>query len=466
MRFDFDLIAVGGGAAGLVASGMAALLGAKAALIEEHKLGGDCTWTGCVPSKTLLRAAKAAHEARNSGQFGIECGETRVNFPRVMEHVRKVREHVYRDSDSPERFEKLGVRVIEERARFTDAHTVELSSGRRLTSKYFVIATGARPREPRFRAPVLTSENLFELAELPARLAVIGAGPVGIEMAQAFRRLGSEVTVIAPGEHVLQRDDAELADIVQRRLESDGVAFRLGRRAVDWDGVRVQLDDGSAVECDQVLAAVGREPRVEELGLDAAGVRFSERGVETDDGCVTSRRHIFASGDVTGRSQFTHMAEHMSKVAVWNALLKWPRKIEDRHAVWCTYSEPELAWLGASETALRALGVAHEVFRFPYERLDRAVTDSAGEGLVKVVADRSGRVLGAGIAGAQAGEMIGEWAVAMKAGLKMKDVSAAIHPYPTYAMGNRQAADLWTRKMAGGWELRLIGKLMGWRGRG
>jgi len=472
MAYDYDMIVIGGGAAGLVAAGMSALLGAKTAIIEEHKLGGDCTWAGCIPSKTLLRAAKAAHEMRTAGRFGLIPAAPDVPFSLVMERVRTVRQHVYEDADAPPNMEKLGVEVIVASARFIDPHTVEIrgrsGEGRRVTSRYFVIATGSRPKAPDFAVPCLSNETLFELTSQPKRLLVIGGGPVGTEMAQAFQRLGSSVTVVAPGGHILPRDDPEQAAILQQRLAGEGVSCILGRKVEaldrDADGLIAKVDDGRLVRCDAALAAIGRQPNVTNLGLENAGVIVGKKGVEVDNHCRTSQKHIYACGDVTGRYQFTHMAEHMSKTAVTNAILRWPAKLDDKHVVWCTFTEPELARLGESEEDLRKRQAKCSVYRFPFTKLDRAITEGETTGEVKVFADSSGRILGASILGVNAGEMIAGYALAMRNGLRLAQISGTIHPYPTYVLGNRRAADQWYTKQLDSPLLGLLGRVFGYRG--
>jgi len=434
------MIVIGGGAAGLTAAGMSSLLGAKTALIERHRLGGDCTWTGCIPSKSLIHASKIPTP----------------DFVSVMERVRTIRRRVYEEADSPPNMERLGVEVIPDEARFTDSHTVELASGRRLTSRYFVIATGSRPRTLAAPVPVYTNETIFEINALPARLAVIGAGPVGIELAQAFRRLGSEVTVIGSSTSILPRDDAELTAILRSTLESEGIRFQLGQ-TLD--------DDLSATEADAVLAAIGREPVTDGLQLEKAAIAFDPDGIRIDRHCRTSRRHIYAVGDVTGRFLFTHMAEHMAKVAVTNAILHWPRKLDSAHVAWCTFTDPELAHVGASEDDLKKDRTRFDVYRFPFSRLDRALTDDATTGMVKIMAAPTGRILGASILGARAGELISEVALAMKHEVGLGQFADTIHPYPTYSLAVRRAAEEWQLRRLTRRSVGLLQTVFRYRGR-
>lgn len=461
MIYEYDMIVIGGGAAGLTAAGMSALLGARTALVEKDRLGGDCTWTGCIPSKTLLRAGRVAYLMRTADRFGLAAAEPQVDFRRVMDHVRETRRQIYEAADAPPHLEKLGVEVIAGNAQFVDDHTVEAGS-RRLTSRFFVIATGSRPRTGEFAETPLTNETIFELQRQPKRLVIMGAGPVGIEMAQAFQRLGSAVTVVAAEDRILPRDDEAHARQLQNILEREGVTFVRRQKVAKLekrDGVLAAiLENGAAVPCDAALAAMGREPVTGGLRLGNAGVDADKTGIPVDSRCRTSQRHIFAAGDVTGRFQFTHMAEHMAKIAVTNAILRWPKKLDYRRVVWSTFTEPELAHLGESEEQLHKQNRKFDVFRFAFSELDRAVTDNKLEGEVKVFAGRSGRILGASILGTHAGELITEYALAMRHGIRLGQIADTIHPYPTYMLANRRAADKFTAK-------NLDSPLLGWLSR-
>ncbi|MBI4907285.1 MAG: FAD-dependent oxidoreductase [Acidobacteria bacterium] len=449
MSYTYDMLVIGGGAAGLTAAGMSAVLGAKTVLIEANLLGGDCTWHGCVPSKSLLKAAKIAHELRHASRYGLTATPNEHDLGRVMARVKAIRQHVYEDADAPPHFEKLGVEVIMGQARFISPHTVEVSNGgsaQHLSAKRFVIATGTAPR--RLEIPgsqdvkLLTNETIFDLDQLPKRLLVIGAGPIGVEMAQAFHRLGSDVTVVTSSGRILPRDDAELSTLLLEHLRGEGIRILLNTEIKAFDRGAAISTDGERLSADAVLVAVGRTPNVGSLNLPAAGVQFNNKGVVVDSRCRSSARHVYAAGDVAGRYLFTHMAEHMAKIAVTNALLRFPSSIDERHVPWTTFSDPELAHVGRNEDDLRRDGVRYSVFRFPYSQLDRAITDSETTGLIKVLANRWGRILGVTILGAHAGELIGEYAVAMKNGIRLDKVSSTIHPYPTFGMGNRRAADL------------------------
>jgi pyruvate/2-oxoglutarate dehydrogenase complex dihydrolipoamide dehydrogenase (E3) component len=472
MNYQYDMIVIGGGAAGLTAAGMSALLGAKTALIEQHRLGGECTWTGCVPSKTLLRASKALHQMKTAERFGLPPIDLQLDFSRVMDHVRLTRQTIYEQADAPPNLENLGVEVIRNTARFRDPHTIEIgessSNSRSLTSRYFVVATGSRPKTADFSERVLTNETIFELKSQPKRLLIIGAGPVGIEMAQAFCRLGSKVTVISEGDRILPRDDPEQARQLQDYLSTEGIAFVFRQKVVALDaredGWNAALEHGRILACDAALAAMGREPSIAGLRLNNAGVRSGVDGIEVDRHARTSQHHIYAAGDVTGRYRFTHMAEHMSKVAVTNAILRWPQKLDERHVVWATYTDPELAHLAASEQQLRESRKKYTTYRFPFTSLDRAITDGDTRGEVKVFADHHGRILGVSILGVHAGEMISEFALAMRNDLRLPQVANTIHPYPTYLLGNRRAADRFVAKQLDSPLLGILGRVLRYRG--
>ena len=458
MKTTHDLVVIGGGAAGLTAAGFGASLGASTVMIERERLGGDCTWTGCIPSKTLLKAARVANQAANASRYGLADTPVPVDFAALMRHVRGVRERVYEEADAPPVFEALGVDVRLGRARFVDAHTVEVTaeSGavERVSGTKIVIATGARPAVPDIpgldAAPFLTSDTLFEITDQPRHLAILGGGPIGVEMAQAFRRLGSEVTLVEHGGRILKQDDPELAGMLCSVLGAEGVRFRLRTDVVraerDGAGVALTLRENgreARLAADALLVAVGRQPNVAGLGLDAAGVAYSGDGIAVDARGRTNVRHIYAAGDVTGQYALTHMSEHTAKTAVGNALLRLRSTVDADHVPWATYTDPELAHVGATAAGLDAAGTRYRTYRFPYGKLDRAITDGETTGLIAIHATRGGRILGASVLGARAGDLIGELAVAMRTGVSMRALSDTVHPYPTYGLGVRRAADQW-----------------------
>jgi pyruvate/2-oxoglutarate dehydrogenase complex dihydrolipoamide dehydrogenase (E3) component len=482
MATDFDMVVIGGGAAGLTAAGISASLGAKTALIEEHKLGGDCTWTGCVPSKALLKAAGVANSIRTASRHGLHAREPLFDFSTVMDRMHEIQNAVYEEADAPPVYEKLGIEVMAWKAQFANRNEVQVifPSGTRhqITSRFFVIATGGRPAVPPIEGlaetPYLTSESIFSIQELPPRMIVLGAGPVGIEMSQAFSRLGSQVTVLDSGPHILRRDDAELTEILRQRLSAEGVRFMLGCAVekIQYDGTTIRAtfrpEAAAAPETvvgDSLLVAAGRRANIDGLNLPAAGVRTGPNGITVDRHCRTSARNIFACGDVTGLYQFTHMSEHMAKVAVTTALLRFPMSMDTANVPWCTYTEPELAHVGASENDLQNRKQRYAVYRFPFSKIDRAVTDSETTGMVKVLArEFDGRIYGASIVGAHAGDMIGEFALAMRNKVTLRNMADTIHPYPTYALGNRRAADQWYVRKQSRTFVRLLQRVFGYRG--
>ena len=474
-RYDFDYIVIGGGAAGLTAAGIAANAGVKTMMIERHRLGGDCTWTGCVPSKALLHAAHLAHSARTAGSFGVDA-EVRIRFADVVSHVHTLREEVYADADDPAIFEGFGVEVVHGDARFTDPHTLEIETEegtRRVTGRMFCICTGGRASAPPIdglaEVDYLTNETLFEMTDQPASLAVVGAGPIGVEMSQAFTRLGTDVTVIDHGDNVLGRDDPDHAEIVRQSLAQDGVTFHFGAKVervepAEAGGVRIHFD-GQTVEADRLLIAAGRKPNVEHLGLAEAGVAFTQKGVTVNDRCRTSQKHIYSAGDCTGEYQLTHMSEHMAKVATTNAVLKIPSKIDRKHVPWVTFSDPELAHLGAGEKELREQGKAFEVYRFPYTKVDRGITEGETTGEIKVFGTKwRGTILGASVVGERAGELMQIIALAMKTGASLQQMADTIFAYPTYALGARRMADQWYVRKQYPTAIKALQTVFGYRG--
>lgn len=480
-KYEFDMIVLGGGAAGLTASGISANFGAKTMMVESDRLGGDCTWTGCIPSKTLLKAGKVARQINEAGKYGLIDGKPEIDFKKVMQHVDQVRRKVYEDADRPEIFEEMGIEVVFGIASFKDPNTIEieLSSGglRTVSSKKFIIATGAKAFVPPISGlnsvDYLTNESLFEINELPGELLIIGGGPIGTEMSQAFVNLGSKVTVIDMAPQILANDDPELVDILKKKLEEQGVRYVLNAsvQKVEKEGnrviVHVEIDNAKKViEGDALLMATGRKANTSSLALEAAGVKTEKGNVTVNESCRTNQKHIYAAGDVTGRFQFTHMSEHMAKIAATKSLLKFiPMKIEKNLVPWVTFTSPELAHVGKTEKQLKEEGVKFEVYRFPYSKIDRAVSEGEKTGLVKIFAKKlSGKILGATVVGAHAGEFISEYAVAMKNGISMRGIADTIHPYPSWGLGARRAADQWYIKNQSEWSVKLIKALFGYRG--
>lgn len=480
MKTMYDAIVIGGGASGLTTAGIAANFGAKTIMIEKERLGGDCTWNGCVPSKTLIKAASVLYQAKKATEYGLSISMDSVDTGKIMEHVDQVRKEVYEEADKPEIYERMGIEVVQGDASFVDDHTVKIENNkglvREITGRYIFICTGASAFIPPIpgveEVEALTNESLFEIKNLPEKLIIVGAGPIGTEMAQSFNRLGTEVHVLEMTSGILVNDDPELTDILLQSLKEEGIHYHLESAVNQIEksdkGVIVHFkksDQSQSISGDAVLLATGRRANIASLNLEAAGVKTYKGGIEVNDKCRTSKRHVYAVGDVTGRYQFTHMCEHMAKIATTNALLKIPMKIDHKHVPWATYSDPELAHVGASEKELTEKGVSFETYRFPFSKIDRAITDGQTTGLIKVYAKKwNGKILGASIVGVHAGEMISQYALAMKNGVTLRSFADTIHPYPSYGLGARRAADQWYIKNQSETVVKWIQRIFRYRG--
>lgn len=475
-KFDYNLVVIGAGSAGLVASYIAAAVKARVALIEKHRMGGDCLNTGCVPSKALIRSARLLAEARDAQRYGLEPADLKFDFAEVMERVqsviRKIEPH-----DSVARYTGLGVDVVEGEARLVSPWEIEVG-GRRLSARGIVIATGARPLVPPIpgldQVPYLTSDTLWALRELPRRLVVLGGGPIGAELAQCFARFGSEVTVVEMSPRLLPREDEDAAAEVEARFRAEGLRLATSHRAVrvesgeqgqslvcEHEGVEV------ALPFDRLLVALGRRANVEGFGLEELGVAISEgQTVEVDGLLRTNFPNIYACGDVAGPYQFTHVASHQAWFAAVNALLApfWSFRADYRVIPWATFTEPEVARVGLSEDEARARGFDVEVTKYGIDDLDRAIADGADHGFVKVLT-RPGKdqILGATIVGAEAGNLIAEFVLAMKHGLGLNKLLGTIHVYPTMMEANKYVAGNWKRANAPQAALRLAGRVFKWR---
>ncbi len=444
---DADICVIGAGAGGLTVAAGAAQMGASTVLIERGRMGGDCLNAGCVPSKSLLAAAHAAEAVRRAPLFGVTAVAPAVDFARVHDRVREVIANIA-PQDSVERFTGLGVTVVQAQARFADARTVH-AGDRRIRARRFVVATGSSPAVPPIpgldAAPYLTNETVFDLRAAPERLIVIGGGPIGVELAQAHRRLGAEVVVLELL-GVLGRDDPELAEIVKTRLAADGVELREGVEiaAVERRGgriaVRLGKDAAEVVEGAHLLVATGRRPNLDGLGLDAAGIACTAKGIVVDRRLRTTNRRVFAIGDAAGSFQFTHVAGYHAGIVLRNALFRLPARVDERAIPRVTYTAPELAAVGLTEAEAKRAHGAIRVLRFPYAENDRAHADAETDGLVKVVATARGVVVGAGIVGAHAGELIQTWILPIARRMPIKRVAGLILPYPTLGEINKRAA--------------------------
>ena len=467
----YNLVVVGAGTAGLVTAAGAAGLGAKVALVERDYLGGDCLNVGCVPSKAVLRAARAVADVRDAGQFGVRVeGRVHADFAALMERMRRLRAEIS-VNDSAQRFRGLGVDVFLGAGKFTSGETLEVN-GKVLRFARAVIATGGRaarlPVPGLAEAGYFTNENIFNLTELPRRLAVIGAGPIGCELAQAFARFGSEVTVLDVLPKVLPREEPAAAAIVEAALRRDGAQLRLGVKLdrVEREGEDkvLRLDGGAAVRCDAILLAAGRAPNVEGLGLEAAGVRYDKKGVAVDDRLRTSNPRVYAAGDVCSPYQFTHAADAMARLVIRNALFLGRRRVSSLVIPWCTYTDPEVAHVGLYEHEAAAKGAAVDTFTQELRHVDRAILDGETDGFVKVVVRRgSDRLLGATIVARHAGEMISEATLVITAGLGLRRLADTIHPYPTQTEALRKVGDAYNRTRLTPAVKWLFEKWLAWR---
>ena len=457
MTGSCDLVVIGAGSGGITAARFAARAGARVVLIEKDRIGGDCTWTGCVPSKALLKVARVVHQARNASGFGLSATTVGpVDLKEVMDYVRRAISKVYR-FETPEVLRQEGVDVRIGRARFEDANTLAVASAEgetTITAKKIIICTGARPTIPNLQGlsdvPYLTSEQVYDLEMLPEHLLVVGGGPVGVEMAQAFRRLGSRVSLFQESAHLLPRDEPEAAETLARILRDEGVGLHLGARvtrvAPRDDGIVVHTYAGE-VEGSVLLVATGRTPNVDTMELLRAGVRFTEGGVPVDGSLSTNVKHIYAAGDVVGGPQFTHYAGYQAFIAARNALFPGTSKGVAQFVPWTTFTDPEVARAGITEAEARNKhrGADDVGVRFmTMERVDRAVTENDTDGFIKVVHRKNGTVLGATVVAERAGEAIHEWALAISNRLKMSDLASTIHVYPTYSIANQQLASAYS----------------------
>jgi len=473
-KTDYDLCVIGGGAAGLVVAAGAATLGAKVVLVEKNALGGDCLHYGCVPSKTLIHSAKVAHTIRSAGRFGIPAQAPLIDLSAVMQRVQFVIKQI-EPNDSPERFAALGVNVIFGAGRFTAPDTFAVND-RLLYAKKFVIATGTRPAVPPLpgveQIPYLTNETLFAVQEDIRHLLILGAGPIGCEMAQSFTRLGSRVTLFDLAPRLLPREDEDIGAVVSAQFKQEGIDLHLGIRVIKveyLDGeVRVLLESPRQgqywLSGSHLLIAAGRLPNLENLGLDKAGVEISNGKLVVDARLRTSNKNIYACGDVAGPYLFTHIAEHQAGVVLRNALFHWPSKAQAGNIPWCTYTDPELARVGLSETEALQQGIKHRVYRFPFADIDRAVTEGETAGMAKIITTPGGKLLGACIVGPHAGELIAEYVLAISKGMKAADLSNTIHIYPTLAQINRRVADQRLKEALTPRRKQWLKWIFGWRG--
>ncbi|MEA2116384.1 MAG: FAD-dependent oxidoreductase [Thermodesulfobacteriota bacterium] len=450
--FDYDIAIIGGGAAGLTITAGAAQLGARTLLIEkESALGGDCLHYGCVPSKTLIKTAHVYHQIKQAEQFGLPAADIGpVNYrdvaARIQDVIAKIQVH-----DSVERFCGLGAQVEFGAPEFRDEHAAQLN-GKTISAKQWVIATGSSPAPPRLDAlnniSYLTNKEIFSLDELPASMIVLGAGPIAMEMAQAFNRLGTRVQVVQRSGQILSKEDKDMADTVMAAMEEEGVEFFLNATLVDarqtGSNKEIIIEDKegntTTLQADSVLLAQGRTPNLEGLGLDHIGLEYNRRGIPVDHRMRTNHKHIFAAGDINGTFQFTHAAGYEGGIVVSNAIFHLPRKANYTWMPWCTYTDPELASIGMNEKAARQAGIEYQVWSEPFSGNDRALAEGSFAGKIKMLLNEKEKPVGIQIAGPRAGDLIGEWVAILGGGVKLSTMAGAVHPYPTLAEINKRVA--------------------------
>ncbi len=463
MSKQFDVVVIGGGTAGLVTSAGAAALGARVALVEQDRLGGECLWTGCVPSKALIRSANLIEDARRACALGLRLAG-KADFGRAMEHMRQTMAAVGKHDD-PERFRKLGIDVVQGQAELVDPNTVRIDS-RQLRARRIVVATGSRTAIPPIaglkETGFITHVEAFSLTALPRSLAILGAGPIGIELAQVFARFGSRVTVIEAAPGILPREDRETSGVVREMLSAEGIHFAVGEKAVSVASERglktIMLQSGVRVEAEEILVATGRRANIENLGLESAGVNAGPSGIDVDAKLRSNVRSIYAAGDVAGKFQFTHVAEYQGRIAASNVLLPLQRKARYDHVSWAIYSDPEIGHTGSTEQEVSRRNIPHRIYRYAMEDLDRAIIEGRTAGFIKLICTPSGKLLGGHIVGPGAGELVQVVQLAMANGIHVGKLSQAIRVYPTMIEGIERAADHYYREKLSG----KLGKLLRW----
>lgn len=465
---EYDVTIIGGGSAGLVLAVAGAKLGRKTALIEKHRLGGDCLWTGCVPSKALLKVAKVANEIKHAEKYGFflegEVFNRAPDFQQAMAYVRSTQQKIEEEHDNPERFREMGVDVIFGSGHFTSPQTfvvngaignrtwtVESGKTQTLTSKKFVISTGSRPAVPSIlgieTCDYLDSETVWELEELPKRLLVVGAGPIGVELGQAFHRLGAEVTLVQRSDRILTREDADVSACLLDCLREEGITIRLNTQITCINGHHVTFHNGAnstEEQFDKILIAAGRTPNVEGLGLEEIGVDISKRGIEVNNKLQTNVKNIYAAGDVIGHYLFTHVAAYQAQLLLRNIFFPLSKTVDYAVVPWTTFCEPQVARCGLTEAEARKKHGDVDVFTLPQADVDRAVAEGETHGFTKVITSRwRGKILGVHLVGANAGEVIHEYVLAMQHGIPLRKLSEMIHVYPTFSSSVWRVAGKW-----------------------
>jgi pyruvate/2-oxoglutarate dehydrogenase complex dihydrolipoamide dehydrogenase (E3) component len=450
--YDYDMAIIGGGAAGLTVTAGAAQLGARTLLIEkEPALGGDCLHFGCVPSKTLIKTAHVYHQVKQTSQFGLPAASIGpVDFQniaaRIQDVIGKIQVH-----DSVERFCKLGAKIKFGSPEFLDEHSIKIN-GSTISAKHWLIATGSSPAPPRIAVlntiDYITNREIFSLDALPKSMIVLGAGPIAMEMAQAFCRLGTTVQVVQRSSQILSKEDKDMADIIMENMTEEGVKFFLNSTILEAEQkngtkkITIEQQEGKrqVLTADTVLLAQGRTPNIEALGLDAIDINYNQRGIRVDNRMRTNHKHIFAAGDVNGGFQFTHAAGYEGGIVVSNAVFHLPRKADYTWMPWCTYTDPELASIGMNEKAARKAGIAYTLWTEEFSGNDRALAEGNESGRLKMLLNEKEKVIGVQIAGPRAGDLIGEWAVILGGGVKLSTLAGIVHPYPTLSEINKRVA--------------------------
>lgn len=450
--YDFDIGILGGGAAGLTVASGAAQLGAKTLLVEKEKeLGGDCLHYGCVPSKTLIRTAHVYHMMKNAKNFGLpQIKPPKVDYKDVANRIRSVISTIQKH-DSEERFCSLGAKVEFGEATFIDEHAIQLN-GDTISAKNWVITTGSSPGIPPIegldKTPYITNKEIFYLDQLPKSMIIFGAGPIAVEMAQAFSRLGTETTVVQRSGQILSKEDKEMADEVMNVLSSEGVIFHLNASVVRITDMRnkkeviIRKGDGKeiALKAETLLIAMGRKPNLDDLGLDKIGIPFNSKGIEVDNRLRTKLKHIYAAGDITGDYQFTHAAGYEGGIVVSNAIFHFPRKVDYTFLPWCTYTDPELASIGMNEKRAKSAGIKYSVWTEEFKDNDRSLAEGEEVGKLKMILDENEKPLGVQILGPHAGELLSEWVAILNGKVKLSTLASAVHPYPTLGETNKRVA--------------------------
>lgn len=478
-KYDYDLVVIGGGAAGLTASTFAGQSAAKTLLIEkEKKLGGDCLHYGCVPSKSLIKSAYVYNVLRHSERYGLpKLTPPPVDYQQVSSRIHRIIGTIQRHDEPKYIADKYNVETKFGSPKFIDNHTI-MMNGERITSRYFVLAMGSSPNIPQIEGlkdvPYITNINIFSLKNLPESMIVLGGGPIGLEMAQAFARLGTQVTVVQSGDQILPKEDRDIADYMKERLEEEGVKIVLHAKAVRAEQkgnvVTVSLECNqtgkrSSVTAETLLVAAGRKANVEGIDLEKAGVKYSLKGVEVDDKMRTTAKNIYACGDVNGGLQFTHVASYEAVVAIYNCILKIPKKKNYMHTPWVTYLDPEIASIGFNEQRAQAAGIEYTKHIEYFEHNDRALAEGETKGFIKILIDKKGRPIGVQIVSYHAGDLISEWIPILNGKVSLNTISDSIHPYPTMAEINKNASVSYLVSNIPAWTKKITKVLFGYQGK-